>query len=217
MINMSSLTDEGSDSSSTSTDSDSDAVADDDGKWKSLTALRSPHPYWNPVCNLQSIWISTEYDNGDEGMVEFCIESNTMKQAIAYPHDFKPDGQSVCGVHDNNIMVVDGDNGQMRTFNIINKKYGAVISSEDFHSINVFRALRHDHLQCYTNIFLVTKISQQNNECGGVLLSHQNALHFPMILCNSHKCTAVVLYGGTLEYSRCRSSMPSDLLALYLQ
>ena len=97
-------------------------------KWTTLPSLQSQFPYWNPICSGQSLWITTYYNDGERGMAQFDCTSNAMKQPIGYPQDFQPTGHSMCGINDNTIMVVDGVNGEMRTFNVKNKKFGKKIS-----------------------------------------------------------------------------------------
>ena len=101
-------------------------------KWTTLTPLQARYPCRNPVCVGKSIWISTDYHDGERGMVEVDCGSNTIKQTVKYPKGFQLWGHSVCGSEGDGIVIVDGRNGKLIEFNPKNKKYGAVVSIPKF-------------------------------------------------------------------------------------
>ena len=53
-----------------------------------------------------SIWYSTNYMNGEQGMVEYCLKSNTTKQIVKYPSDIKPVRHALCR-YQNKIYIID--------------------------------------------------------------------------------------------------------------
>ena len=96
--------------------------------WSSCTPLKSEWPSWTLGLHDDSIWISTHYDAGTGGMVQYCCSTNTMEKSIPYPTGFRPRRHSVSTPDGNTIVIVDGNKGQLTTFNIDNQQFGEVIS-----------------------------------------------------------------------------------------
>eukprot|EP01083_Nonionella_stella_P135987 413631_1 len=62
-----------------------------------------------------SIWWSTDYDKGEQGMVEYNPLTDTIRNVIKYPLEIAPAYHSCCK-HKNVIYIVDGRNGQIILF-----------------------------------------------------------------------------------------------------
>eukprot|EP01084_Bolivina_argentea_P056980 104187_1 len=69
-----------------------------------------------------SLWVSTNYDQGEKGMVEYCTKTNKIIQIVKYTHNIQPIDHSVCQ-HENNIYIIDGVNSQIILFNPFTKQF----------------------------------------------------------------------------------------------
>ena len=71
----------------------------------------------NAVQIENSIWYSTDYDEGEKGMVEYCLITNQTKQVVKYKnHNIKPDRHCICK-HKDKIYIIDGHkNGEIIEF-----------------------------------------------------------------------------------------------------
>lgn len=107
------------------------AQGNEPNKWTTLTPLQTTWPRRNSVCIGNSIWNSTDYNDGN-GIIEVDCGSNTIKQTVEYPKGFSPENHSVCGSDEDGIVIVDGYNGKLIAFNPKNKKYGAAVSIPKF-------------------------------------------------------------------------------------
>ena len=85
--------------------------------WGELKDLVAKCPEWNPLCFGKSIWISTRYNDGEKGMIELDF-ANQRKRAFTYPAGLRPNKHVICKYDDETIVIVDGKNGKLATFNI---------------------------------------------------------------------------------------------------
>ena len=69
----------------------------------------------NLVRIKSSVWISTYYDKGEEGLIEFDTRSNQIINIIKYPRALKCAGHSLCA-HKEIIYIIDGQNGEIWSF-----------------------------------------------------------------------------------------------------
>ena len=63
----------------------------------------------DPIQIQDSIWYSTDYDEGEKGMIEFCLKTNKTKSIVKYPEHIKPKIHSMCKCN-NKIYLIDNTN-----------------------------------------------------------------------------------------------------------
>eukprot|EP01083_Nonionella_stella_P092431 258785_1 len=90
--------------------------------WKELKAGKTGCIQPQPIQMDDCIWWSTEYDEGEQGMVQYDIQSDKIISVVKYPNNIKPPCHSCCQ-YKNEIYIVDGKNGQIITFNTQNKQF----------------------------------------------------------------------------------------------
>ena len=95
----------------------------DGNEWTTLQTIKARCPSWNPLCFGSSIWISTDYDDGEKGMVEYDCTTNTIKQVVSYPNGVAPSYHTVCKYKDDTIVIADGYRGVVVTFNVNTKSF----------------------------------------------------------------------------------------------
>ena len=79
----------------------------------------SPDTYWIAGELVQignSIWCSTWYNQGEEGLVEFCEHGNNFKHLVSYPAYVEATRHALCCLN-NLIYIIDGKNRQIVSFN----------------------------------------------------------------------------------------------------
>ena len=73
-----------------------------------------------------SIWYSSShkshYQKGENGMSEYCMKSNRIVQTIQYPEGVRPKRHCCC-VHQNEIYIIDGENGKIIVFDPESKSF----------------------------------------------------------------------------------------------
>eukprot|EP01083_Nonionella_stella_P158145 514351_1 len=90
--------------------------------WKELTPGKTQciRPQFIPMEDC--IWWSTDYNQGEQGMVQYDIQSDKIISVVKYPNNIKPKWHSCCE-YKNEIYIVDGENGQIIAFNTQNKQF----------------------------------------------------------------------------------------------
>eukprot|EP01084_Bolivina_argentea_P070676 128514_1 len=92
--------------------------------WRDLLATQTSWIYPQIVCIGSSLWYSTAYNAGEEGMVEYSIKFNKILQIVKYPSSIQPDYHSLCR-HYNNIYIVDGFAGSITLFNTLTLQFAS--------------------------------------------------------------------------------------------
>ncbi len=90
--------------------------------WKERVAHSTKYIRYNLILIGESIWYSTDYNEGVKGMGEYCIKTNKIISKVPYPNDIKPGYHSCCS-YNNQIYIVDGENGQIILFNPFTKQF----------------------------------------------------------------------------------------------
>eukprot|EP01083_Nonionella_stella_P273759 928928_1 len=90
--------------------------------WKELTPGKTGCIRPQVIQMEDCIWWSTDYDSGEQGMVQYDIQSDKIISVIKYPKNIKPSSHSCCK-YKNEIYIVNGENGQIITFNTQNKLF----------------------------------------------------------------------------------------------
>ena len=88
-----------------------------DNQWKELASHQTP---WIrdkiiKIKGTSTFWYSTDYNEGERGMVEYNYKSNTISTIAKYPHHIQPEHHSCCK-YKNNIYIIDGVNGEIILF-----------------------------------------------------------------------------------------------------
>ncbi len=64
--------------------------------WNDLPHCQTPCVR-HQIANVgDSLWISTDYNEGEKGMVEYSTKTNKIIQIVKYPKSIKPLGHSLC-------------------------------------------------------------------------------------------------------------------------
>eukprot|EP01083_Nonionella_stella_P211970 765913_1 len=90
--------------------------------WKELTPAKTDSVRPQLIQMEDCFWWSTDYDEGEQAMVQYDIQSDKIISVIKYPNNIKPSCHSCCQ-YKNEIYIVDGENGQIITFNTQNKQF----------------------------------------------------------------------------------------------
>ena len=96
--------------------------------WLTMLLNESTDSPWTPFGDLQtseirpnlvkinsSIWMSTDYNDGEQGMIEFDTGFNQIVWVVKYPKALRCVGHSLC-VHNEIIYIIDGYNGEIWSF-----------------------------------------------------------------------------------------------------
>ena len=97
-----------------------------EGKW---TIHQNPatHNIATKIVQIKdSIWYSTDHKDGEQGMVQYCLITNTVKNIVKYPEFVQPSYHCVCCLN-NIIYIIDGFNGYIISFNPSNNEFGSKI------------------------------------------------------------------------------------------
>eukprot|EP01083_Nonionella_stella_P273761 928930_1 len=97
--------------------------------WKELTPTKTKWIQPQLIQMGDCIWWSTQYDEGEQGMVQYDIQSDKIISVVKYPNNIKPDRHSCCQ-YKHEIYIVDGMNGQIISFNTQNKQFQIKINTE---------------------------------------------------------------------------------------
>eukprot|EP01083_Nonionella_stella_P082000 226220_1 len=97
--------------------------------WKELKAGKTGYIRPQPIQMDDCIWWSTDYDKGEQGMVQYDIKLDKIISVAKYPQNIKPEYHSCCK-YKNEIYIVDGENGQIISFNTQNKQFKIKIKTE---------------------------------------------------------------------------------------
>lgn len=92
--------------------------------WTALKSLVATCPERNPLPFGKSIWISTRYNDGEKGMIEYDCSSKSIKQIVPYPQGFKPLHHTICKYKEDTIVIIDGPHGSLITFNVTDNSFG---------------------------------------------------------------------------------------------
>eukprot|EP01083_Nonionella_stella_P154936 499814_1 len=76
-------------------------------EWKQLENPKTTKIRPESISIGNSIWWSTDYNEGERGMVEFDIKSNKIISTTPYPNDITPEFHCLCECG-NIIYIVDG-------------------------------------------------------------------------------------------------------------
>ena len=90
--------------------------------WKELPPLKTVWISYDLIQIGQSIWISTNWNRGENGMVEFNIKSNKITNTVKYPQNIKPSCHSCC-YHNNKIYIIVGKIGEIISFSPSRKSF----------------------------------------------------------------------------------------------
>eukprot|EP01084_Bolivina_argentea_P288353 494890_1 len=90
--------------------------------WNELQASSTCCIRPNIICNGTSIWLSTDYDEGERGMIEYDTKSHRIISVTKYPKDIQPDIHSLC-LYNNLIYIIDGEHGKIYTFDPVQKRF----------------------------------------------------------------------------------------------
>eukprot|EP01083_Nonionella_stella_P148499 470150_1 len=90
--------------------------------WKEVTAGKTGIIPPQPIQMEDCIWWSTDYNKGEQCMVQYDIHSDKIISVVKYPKNIKPKWHSCCK-YKNEIYIVDGENGQIISFNTQNKQF----------------------------------------------------------------------------------------------
>eukprot|EP01083_Nonionella_stella_P158144 514350_1 len=90
--------------------------------WKELTPAKTKYVRPQLVQMEDCIWWSTDYHQGEQGMVQYDIQLDKIISVVKYPNNIKPKWHSCCE-YKNEIYIVDGKNGQIIAFNTQNKQF----------------------------------------------------------------------------------------------
>eukprot|EP01083_Nonionella_stella_P005487 15853_1 len=97
--------------------------------WKELTPGKTGAIQPQIIQMEDCIWWSTDYDSGEQGMVQYDSKLDKIRSVVTYPQNIKPKGHSCCK-YENEIYIVDGVNGQIITFNAQSKQFKIKIKTE---------------------------------------------------------------------------------------
>ena len=96
--------------------------------WKTLK--RQASPYVRAIIHIGDfIWYSTDYDEGERAMVQYCIKTNTIQDICKYPQDMTPMFHSCCLFNDM-IYIIDGQHGEIISFNPSTKTFAKKLEIE---------------------------------------------------------------------------------------
>eukprot|EP01084_Bolivina_argentea_P036735 67925_1 len=76
-------------------------------KWREHTSFGGCRINYNLINIGDSIWYSTNYDEGEKGMGEYCIKTDSIVSKVKYPDKTYLSGHSVCE-YNGNIYIIDG-------------------------------------------------------------------------------------------------------------
>eukprot|EP01083_Nonionella_stella_P181423 649899_1 len=97
--------------------------------WKERSAGKTEDIQPQLIPMEDCIWWSTDYNQGEQGMVQYDIQSDKIISVVKYPNTIKPECHSCCK-YKNEIYIVDGENGQIISFNTQNKQFQIKIKTE---------------------------------------------------------------------------------------
>eukprot|EP01083_Nonionella_stella_P127752 387015_1 len=97
--------------------------------WKELTPAKTLYIRPQFIQMEDCIWWSTDHHQGEQGMVQYDIQSDKIISVVKYPQNIKPYNHSCCK-YQNEIYIVDGMNGQIISFNTQNKQFKIKIKTE---------------------------------------------------------------------------------------
>eukprot|EP01083_Nonionella_stella_P103776 296718_1 len=97
--------------------------------WKELTPAKTVFVVPELIQMEDCIWWSTYYNKGERGMVQYDLQSDKIISVVEYPKNIKPYNHSCCK-YKNEIYIVDGENGQIISFNTRNKQFKIKIKTE---------------------------------------------------------------------------------------
>ncbi len=90
--------------------------------WNDLPHCQTPTTRHQIANAGDSLWISTHYNHGEKGMIEYSTKTNKIVQIVKHPKTIKPLNHALCQ-HENNIYIVDGENSQIILFNPFTKQF----------------------------------------------------------------------------------------------
>ena len=90
--------------------------------WPQLQSPCTSHIAPSVIQMGTSLWYSTDCDAGSCGMVEYDIETNSIKSVVKYRGGCEPKGHCICKLG-RDILIIDGVKGQIFAFRPKNKKF----------------------------------------------------------------------------------------------
>lgn len=100
----------------------------DVNSWNILPSPKGKFTLWSPVRIGTCIWRSTQFNDGEKGMVQFCCVTDTIQSVADYPEGFRPFQHTMCQCHDRSIAIVDGKSGALVLFDPIEKRFSDPIA-----------------------------------------------------------------------------------------
>ena len=99
-----------------------------------------------------SIWYSTDYHDSEQGMVQYCLNTNKTKQIIKYSSYYiNPQYHSVCSYKDT-IYIINGDggyDGDIIAFNPSSKQLVCWQNSIDINRAKASAVVHNDEIHIY--------------------------------------------------------------------
>ena len=71
--------------------------------WTSLKPLQVRNPRYNVIPINNSIWIATNYNDGEQGLIEYSVASDDIVAVFSYPVNFQPWTHYLCRYQEHNI------------------------------------------------------------------------------------------------------------------
>ena len=83
--------------------------------WNKLSPAGTPTIARDVVLIQQTMWYSTRFDHGEQGMVQYDIKSDSIINIVKYPQNIRPAAHAICCYKDK-IFMINGWNGEIILF-----------------------------------------------------------------------------------------------------